>query len=532
MEIKNLIERFDYSYSVPTNIAIANGNNTDFRSVCNSVDEFQDFYDNLGQEIRQEGLITYELNTNQTKRCVKRHSEWSWEVIPSVNEIETIQGPKGDTGAQGPQGPQGPKGDPGTTSWNDLLDKPLIPDISHLVTASELSNYQPLTDQRLQTTSKTIVEAINELYTLIRENNDSGNGDDGGSDEPSTTNRITVSPSNFQLQVGKTGTLTVSFSQGISNQTLEFMSSSGAIATVTHSSGTTYIVTANGVGKATINFRTTDGKYTANCSVEVTSGSGSGSVTQPNISNASETALTQQYASSHESTPNNSNPPSGSYNWIAKPRINPDGSFPQSTWNAIGHWMTTYKVAGSSYYDNVGLLLQNPKMWVWNTTTRSWDVLSDDFEWGTWYREDFWDDGSGNIAGTTQWEAGVSGNHSKWVKIKQTSETSGRCFHPWGYQKNWRSNSNWANNGQPYIVTKIDFKLIKWNESGADNLDKAKIVVNSGADWWKNVGDVWQPDWSTNRDMAVGKYILATRELKRAWCTNLPSSWSYGLPTD
>ena len=214
------------------------------------------------------------------------------------------------------------------------------------------------------------------------------------------------------------------------------------------------------------------------------------------------------------------------------PRINPDGSFPVSSWNAIGHWMTTYKVSGSSYYDNVGLLLQNPKAWIWNTSTRSWDVLSEDFEWGTWYREDFWDDGNGNISGTTEWETGVSGNHSKWVKIKQTSETSGRCFHPWGYQKNWRSNSNWSNNGQPYIVTKIDFKLVKWNESGADNLDNARLVVNSGADWWSEVGATWQPDWSTNRDMAVGKYILATRQLKRAWCTNVPSNWSYGFPTD
>ena len=146
--------------------------------------------------------------------------------------------------------------------------------------------------------------------------------------------------------------------------------------------------------------------------------------------------------------------------------------------------------------------------------------------------EDFWDDGSGNISGTTEWETGVSGNHSTWVKIKQTSETSGRCFHPWGYQKNWRSNSDWSNNGQPYIVTKIDFKLVKWNESGADNLDNARLVVNSGADWWSEVGATWQPDWSTNRDMAVGKYILATRELKRAWCTNVPSNWSYGFPTD
>ena len=258
-------------------------------------------------------------------------------------------------------------------------------------------------------------------------------------------------------------------------------------------------------------------------------GTGGGS-TSGNISNASETAITQQYSTSHEATPNNPNPPDGAYNWLTKPRINPDGSFPQSTWNAIGHWMTTYKVQGSNYYDNVGLLLQDPKAWIWNTTTHSWDVLSDDFEWGTWYREDFWDDGNGNITGTTQWETGESGNHSKWVKIKQTSESSGRCFHPWGYQKNWRSNSNWANNGQPYVVTKVDFKLIKYDESGVDNLDKARLVVNSGADWWRNVGDTWQSDWSTSRDMAVGKYILATKELKRAWCTNLPQNWQYGLP--
>lgn len=250
------------------------------------------------------------------------------------------------------------------------------------------------------------------------------------------------------------------------------------------------------------------------------------------ISNPSDTALTQQYSSSHEATPNIANPPTGAYNWKYAPRINPDGSFPNSTWNAFGHWMTTYKIEGASYYDNVGLLLQNPKAWIWNTSTHSWDVLSSDFEWGSWYLEDFYDDGNSTIANSITWEVGASGNHSTWVKIKQDSTTQGRCFHPWGYQKNWRSNSAWSNNGQPYVVTKIDFKLVKYDENGIDNLDNAQLVVNSGGDWWSDVGAVWQPDWSTNRDMCVGKYIKAARELKRAWATNLPSSWSYGLPMD
>ena len=410
-------------------------------------------------------------------------------------------------------------------SYEDLTNKPTIPNVSNFATMDYVSNqlsninlssYQRHTDSGLQTSNKTIVGAINELYALLQKNGGSSGG--GSSESP------TLSPTSATIGIGNTQT----FNVGGTSSTISNAYVSTRCATIASQSSTS--VTVRGVSSGTdyLNITLSNSK-TLSATITVTSSSSGGG---GSIANASDTPVSQQYSSSHEATPNNPNPPAGSYNWVSAPRINPDGSFPVSTWNAIGHWVTTYKVSGSSYYDNVGLLLQNPKMWIWNTSTRSWDVLSEDFEWGTWYREDFWDDGSGSISGTTEWETGVSGNHSKWVKIKQTSETSGRCFHPWGYQKNWRSNSNWSNNGQPYIVTKIDFKLVKWNESGTDNLDYARLVVNSGADWWRNVGDTWQSDWSTNRDMAVGKYILATRELKRAWCTNVPSNWSYGFPTD
>ena len=338
-------------------------------------------------------------------------------------------------------------------------------------------------------------------------------------------------PSSITITIGATATFNLyGTTKAISNA----YTVSGA-TTLSNYSSTSVNVTGLSEGTDYLNVTLTNNKQISATIYVVSGGSSgdsSGGSSSSEISNASETALTQQYSTSHEAIPNIANPPSGGYNWKYAPRINPDGSFPISSWNAFGHWMTTYKVEGASYYDNVGLLLQDPVAWIWNSSTKSWDVLSNDFEWGNWYLEDFWDDGSGYIAGTTQWETGVSGNHSTWVKIKQTSETSGRCFHPWGYQKNWRSNSSWANNGCPYIVTKIDFKLVKWDESGSDNLDSAQLLVNSGGDWWRNVGDVWQSDWSTNRDMCVGKYIKATRELKRAWATNLPNNWGYGLPTD
>ena len=57
----------------------------------------------------------------------------------------------------GPQGPKGDKGDPGTTTWEGITDKP------------NLSNYQTKEDNTLTTTSKTIVEAINEINASLQQ---------------------------------------------------------------------------------------------------------------------------------------------------------------------------------------------------------------------------------------------------------------------------------------------------------------------------------------------------------------------------
>ena len=70
------------------------------------------------------------------------------EVNAQISKIELTPGP---------QGPKGDKGDPGTTTWEGITNKP------------NLSNYQTKEDNTLTTTSKTIVEAINEINASLQQ---------------------------------------------------------------------------------------------------------------------------------------------------------------------------------------------------------------------------------------------------------------------------------------------------------------------------------------------------------------------------
>ena len=82
------------------------------------------------------------------------------EVNTQISKIELTpgpQGPKGDKGDPGATGPKGDKGDPGTTTWEGITNKP------------NLSNYQTKEDNTLTTTSKTIVEAINEINASLQQ---------------------------------------------------------------------------------------------------------------------------------------------------------------------------------------------------------------------------------------------------------------------------------------------------------------------------------------------------------------------------
>ena len=147
MSIQTLTQRYQIAYPISKTIAPLDGGHIDFRSYCNDVSEFDTFFQALGQEVRQEGLVTYEINTGKFKICKKSGSSWTWEQIPTMKEtlaaiaeevskIE-VSGGSGSSGADGKSaydiwleqgnsgskqdflrsliGAKGDKGDPGVT---------------------------------------------------------------------------------------------------------------------------------------------------------------------------------------------------------------------------------------------------------------------------------------------------------------------------------------------------------------------------------------------------------------------------------
>lgn len=123
----------DSGYIVSTSVAIGDANPTDIRCVCDTVEDFQTFYDSTEFEIRYEGLITYELENKRL--MVYDGAEWH-EVGGSVGNLENyvtlqkvqelireVELTPGPAGPQGPVGPQGQAGTNGTDGKQIELNK-------------------------------------------------------------------------------------------------------------------------------------------------------------------------------------------------------------------------------------------------------------------------------------------------------------------------------------------------------------------------------------------------------------------------
>ena len=73
-----------------------------------------------------------------------------------------------------------------------------------------------------------------------------------------------------------------------------------------------------------------------------------------------------------------------------------------------------------------------------------------------------------------------------------------------------------------YVYSTMDIRLITWDTEKPSDINDAKYVANIGGDWWVYVGATWKPDWSANRDVAVGQFRTITKEWKTLEMCSVP----------
>ena len=161
----------------------------------------------------------------------------------------------------------------------------------------------------------------------------------------------------------------------------------------------------------------------------------------------------------------------------------------------------------------------------YNENTNQWVLVNDTFDYGAFYYETFWDDGSAPLN-----DHKILSSDKKTYKCLMDSQTNGRCFHPFSAQKKW-SDYGFTTNPS-YIVVQMKARLIVWDENGADNRASANLCMNVGGDYWIRQGASFDDQWRHNGDMMVGYYKKITNDWRYVYMTTCPQTWNKGFPCD
>ena len=341
----------------------------------------------------------------------------------------------------------------------------------------------------------------------------------------------------------ETSDVTILFGGEVTDKTIEFMSSSEAIASVSDSGSYRYRITGVGQGQTSIRFRTSDGKFETSCSVTVTASSsgGGGGVTLNEYEESckSEYILDKMYpmGQAHEAIPNG-NITGWKYNsrWENQDRpIAMSHSCGQSgcpgtgAFQALGCWSNVYRVEGTPFTQNTGVEMKDIKVFGWYNGT--WELVQHlPVPNGNFYAESFGGDASKYFADSVK-----QTSTSKTVILREANkidamnwntgqlQTENCMYHPFSDVKNFDTKYE-------YIYTCIDLRKVKWDENGVDDRDNTHYCSNCGGDWWLAEGLMFHDSWQHNKGVCQPKMIEITNEWRRFSMTTVPQGWSHGFP--
>lgn len=385
--------------------------------------------------------------------------------------------------------------------------------------------------------------AESQPFTLTVNSNSSSDG--GGT----TTSGIKVEPASISIEIGKTADITMLFGNDVINKNLDFMSSNGAIASVSDLGSYKYRITGVGQGNTTIRFRTSDGKFETSCSVTVTGGSsGGGGSTGGDTSTSSEYAksCTSEYildkmypmGQRHEAIPSGLITDTWKHNsrWENQYRptavahgcgvSNCPGTGP---FKALGCWSNVYRVEGTPFTQNTGVEMKDIKVYGWYNS--AWELVQHlPVPNGNFYPESFGGDVNKYFADSVR-----QTSTSKTIILREKNkidamnwntnqlQTENCMYHPFSNIKNFDTKYE-------YIYTCIDLRKVKWDENGIDDRDSTHYCSNCGGDWWLAEGLMFHDSWQHNKGVCQPKMIEITNEWRRFSMTTVPQGWSNGFP--
>lgn len=361
---------------------------------------------------------------------------------------------------------------------------------------------------------------------------------------------IKTDPSSATVKVNETTDIRILFGADVTNKTIEYMSSNGAIASVSDLGSYKYRITGVGQGNTTIRFRTSDGKFETSCSVTVTGGSsGGGGSTGGDTSTSSEYAksCTSEYildkmypmGQRHEAIPSGLITDTWKHNsrWENQYRptavahgcgvSNCPGTGP---FKALGCWSNVYRVEGTPFTQNTGVEMKDIKVYGWYNG--AWELVQHlPVPNGNFYPESFGGDVNKYFADSVR-----QTSKSKTIILREKNkidamnwntnqlQTENCMYHPFSDVKNFDTKYE-------YIYTCIDLRKVKWDENGIDDRDSTHYCSNCGGDWWLAEGLMFHDSWQHNKGVCQPKMIEITNEWRRFSMTTVPQGWSNGFPT-
>ena len=465
------------------------------------------------------------------------------------NPIFNFGIPKGENGSNGERGERGEQGERGANGksveltktathikwrhtgqsegvgWTDLV---ALEDIKGTFDTTTIFN-------ELNTTNKTIIGAINELFALIKNN--------GSGSENTIASGIKVEPTSVNIKVNGTTDVTMLFGSDVTNKSIEYMSSNGSVARVSDLGSYKYRITGVGQGNTTIRFRTSDGKYEASCSVTVTGGSTGGNTSTSNEytqSCTSEYILDKMYpmGQSHEAIPSGLITDTWKYNSRWENQYRPtamahscgqSGCPGTGPFQALGCWSNVYRVEGTPFTQNTGVEMKDIKVYGWYNG--AWELVQHlPVPNGNFYPESFGGDVNQHFADSVK-----QTSTSKTIILREKNkiqamnwntgqmQTENCMYHPFSDVKNF-------NTKYEYIYTCIDLRKVKWDKNGVDDRDQTHYCSNCGGDWWLAEGLMFHDSWQHNKGVCQPKMIEITKEWRRFSMTTVPQNWQYGFP--